>query len=255
MLGASNPLMGWVAPYPAHGLEPAALWPAAVFAPRYDIVWNPRFLTGNRQRQTLSFYRHEEGCSLVVVLGSENRPNAVVFAISPIVIDALDAMSVGWFGTHVCEELSKVFAPFERDRNAAAAIAGIIWAVGVVAAVLHTAPRSILRRASFPFDSSMRRQTCRARAAASNRVAGSQTISSDDLLIAAITPTEPKCVAMLTDVRKRQHDQSSIALASEVLISFGSHRVLSEGSKVRGAVEPDSSAVLRSYSIQTVGGQ
>lgn len=236
-----------MAPMPAYRLEPTLLWPPAFFAASSAIVGYSRQLACLRQRQTTAADCYKDGRSSVVYLGTHCCPDAVLLAIALIVVDALYRMLWRWSPSHVTQEGAVVF-PFFADRNPSL---NIVWVV--YTAALHVRPSGVLRGTPVSPCLSVDCDSFLMCATAAEADAASEVSRSDGSPISAITTTEPDSAATsLIYMREVEHDPSPIAVASEVLISLGSHRVLSEGSRVRGAVEPGSSMALRYYSEQEV---
>lgn len=221
-------------PVPVDRFSPAFLGPSSMFASRCNIIWNAGFLARDSQRQTLAFYRHKEGCPLIVVLGFKNCPNAVILIITPTVIDALDAMRGRRLGAHIGQETCEIVTPLSTNSDPSTAIMWIVWAVPIIASIFHSGPRPIFGRPRSVFGGSVFGHACQLRTSASGCVATLHAGRFDNAFIPAIAPTMPERTAPAQNMREAKHDQPAISTPSQVLIyTFGSHRVLRQGSRVR----------------------
>lgn len=76
------------------------------------------------------------------------RPSAITRLIVAAVVDALQGVEWRRFRAHVGKEVVKALPTF-ADGNAAPAISWVLRSFGILAALLHGAPRPVFRRVAF----------------------------------------------------------------------------------------------------------
>ena len=86
----------------------------------------------------------------IFVLFLKGGPAAVLGAITFGVVDAINRMPRRRTLTHIIEICDKGILPTLANRNATASIVNVGRAVGIITALNHTAPNSILARFTHP---------------------------------------------------------------------------------------------------------
>ena len=94
-----------------------------------------------RHRQATAHVGNAVVVALIVGLLNIGGPSAVAGAISPVIVQSVQGVLVGWCGSHVLQERQEGFVPSAAHLDAATPIAGIPFRIWVMASLFGGSPR------------------------------------------------------------------------------------------------------------------
>lgn len=206
--------------------KPTGLWPAARSASSDHLIANGQFAASVSHGDFSPFDGDENGTSLVVGLHLVCCPNAVMLAVSGLVVQALYRVLRGRTGSHISYKPGEIAQPFGANRYASTTVPWVVSGLRIVAPLLHVPPDNVFRcPATVPCGSMGRSArghgggSCASTAA---RTAVAQARAKYGPFCSAVTSAKPIRVAVLS-VRKTNHGPEGVSPAAQILHGALSH--------------------------------
>jgi len=83
-------------------------------------------------------------------------PSAISRLIISIRVNAVNAVVVAWFTTHVVDKVFKTLRPSFTNRNPSSSVIHVLKVISIETSLLHCSPAVVFRRPGFVFGVSMR---------------------------------------------------------------------------------------------------
>lgn len=161
------------------------------------------------------------GLALVVVLLGGCRPSAILDAVIPLVVDAVDAVVLRGSPAHVGQEVLEDVPPL-ADRDTTRPVVGVVTVVWVFASTEHCGPGAIFRSlvpiSALPVPAARFAQLysqLSAKAPTGIGHTSPEYIAGDQALLAAVAATPPSRLSFAAAL-SLCHEQSPESLACQV---------------------------------------
>lgn len=189
--------------------------PASLKAPTNGLLRYPHDLSPFCHPQVLSVPAQETLVSFISRLLPCSRPAAVVGRVALRIVDAINRVLRGRARAHVFEKCFERGFPLRADRNPARSIAAIGRFFGIVAALKHVSPNSILTDLVHSVLGIAQPNSFPLKAPAASRGSINQTTRTNDDSFPAGTVTQPS-IAFRFHSNWFEHREPSEFLIGEI---------------------------------------
>lgn len=178
---------------------------------------NAKFSGPLRHSQPLSTELENMIAPCVVALLNTSCPATVVWRVTKIVIDAVNAIFAGWTLTHIGVKIFKTFSPAITNRDAAPSISRVGFVVFAIAAIKNACPNGVFGCVCHAMCRVFPCGNFLAQATTTLCVTCSQTLSGVHGPIAAIALAQPLGFSVACCSDKTEHNKSAKTLAAYIL--------------------------------------
>lgn len=182
------------------------------------VIRNTRVNRELEQRSCLAVDCHSDRISAVHLLFRGCSPSAIAGFVVPVIVDAVKGSSARPI-SHVLAKRGEVLSPLRAHLDATAAVVGVFPILRILAAINCSAPSLIGRSCpvnALPVPKLGLANRFAKRAATALAVTGSQLLRLRDRAVAAVALAKPCRVIELVSWRRRNGNQSSKALTSQI---------------------------------------